>query len=126
MDHRTALATFRTLARRTGDTAGRTALTVAREVTTRIAERRSTRSSTPPGAVPRARAKVVAAGPVPPAPAPTTRRTAASPVDVARAVSRNAAGLSRTNPKPQRRQPVRPSAPGAKLPARAGHGIVGV
>ena len=123
MDHRTALATFRTLARRTGTTAGRTALTVAREVSTRIAERRSPQVSTPPGAAPRARTVVPAA---PPAPETKSRRTAASPVDVARAVARNTAGLARTNPQPQRRQPVRRSAPGAKLPARAGQGILGV
>jgi hypothetical protein len=122
VDHRTALATFRTLARRTGTTAGRTALTVVREVSTRIAERRSPQGSTPPGAEPRARTVVPAAPPA----APRTRRTAASPADVARAVSHNAAGLARTNPQPQRRQPVRRSAPGAKLPARAGQGILGV
>jgi hypothetical protein len=123
VDHRSALATFRTLARRTGTTAGRTALGVVREVSTRIAERGSTRSSSPPGAVTRDRA-VAPTGPV--SPAPKTRRTTASPLDVARAVGRNAAGLPRTNPTPQRRQAIRRSAPGAKLPARAGHGIVGV
>ena len=53
VEHRTSLATFRTLALRVGTTAGRTATTVARGVTGRIAERRATRSSTPPGAVPR-------------------------------------------------------------------------
>jgi hypothetical protein len=123
VDHRTALATFRTLARRTGTTAGRTALTVAREVTTRIAERRSSRSSTPPSA----------AHPPPPTapvrPARATRPVAGrepSPADVARAVARNDAGLPRTNPGPERRRTATRPGPGAKLPARAGHGIVGV
>ncbi len=124
MEHRTSLATFRTIALRVGATAGRTAITVARGVAGRIAERRATRSSTPPGAVPRAPG-ATPAQPAPQSP-PTTRQAAASPTDVARAVARNAAGLARTNASPQRRQAPRRSGPGAKLPARAGHGIVGV
>jgi hypothetical protein len=124
VDHRTAIATFRTVARRTGTTAGRTALSVARRAAQQIAEHRTRRSSTPP----RGRSPDVPAGP--PAaevvePAPTRQRAGASPADVARAVARNAAGLSRTNPGPMRRQVARRSAPGAKLPARAGQGILG-
>ena len=123
MNRRTAIASFSTLARRTGTTAGRTALTVAREVTTRVSERRSSRSSTPPGAVPLTPPAVPARSA--PAPQPVTRRSP-SPADVARAVARNAAGLPRTNPSPQRRRPAHRSGPGAKLPARAGQGILGV
>jgi len=119
VNRRTAIASFSTLARRTGTTAGRTALTVAREVASRVAERRASRSSTPPGAVPR----------TPPtarsAPTQVIRRSP-SPADVARAVARNAAGLPRTNATPQVRQPAYRSVPGAKLPARAGQGILGV
>ena len=124
MEHRTSLATFRTIALRVGTTAGRTATTVARGVVGRIAERRATRSTTPPGAVPRPPGATPA--PAVPEPGPAAGRTAASPTDVARAVARNAAGLPRTNPAAQRRQAPRRSGPGAKLPARAGHGIVGV
>ena len=125
MEHRTSLATIRTIALRVGTTAGRTATTVARGVVGRIAERRAARSSTPPGAVPRA-PRAVPAEPVPHPEPTTTRSAAASPTDVARAVARNDAGLSRTNPAAQRRQAPRRGGPGAKLPARAGHGIVGV
>lgn len=125
VDHRTALATFRTLAHRTGTTAGRAALTTARRVSTGLARRRAARDSTPsvdpPTVVP---ARRPAADD--PAPVPTRGRSAASPVDVARAVARNAAGLTRSNPGPLRRRPLRRSAPGDKLPARTGQGIVGV
>ena len=125
MEHRTSLATFRNLALRVGTTAGRTATTVVRGVASRIAERRATRGTTPPpGSVPRT-SRPERAQPVP-ASTPAARRAAASPADMARAVARNAAGLPRTNPASERRQPPRRSGPGAKLPARAGHGIVGI
>ncbi len=121
MDHRTALATFRTLALRAGTTARRTAghttTVVVREVRTRVADRRSTRRGTPPGPPPGAAA---------PDPEPTPSRRGPSPSDVSRAVARNAAGLARTSPPAERRPATRRSGPGAKLPARAGQGIVGV
>lgn len=124
MDHRTALATFRKLALRTGATAGRVGVTATREVRRRIAARGSARVSPP------VRAEAPAAAPEP-APHPDGTSNAApgpqpaSPALVARAVARNDAGLPRTNPGPTRATPRR-SAPGAKLPARAGQGILGV
>lgn len=130
MDHRSALATFRNLALRAGSAtrraAGRAATIVTREVSPRTGQRaaRSTVSvGTPPGHAP------PEGGPGSPdrsgAPAePVARPTTPTPADVARAVARNAADLPRTNPGPQPRQASHRPAPGAKLPARAGRGIL--
>lgn len=126
VDRRTAFATARSTARRTardlGRLSGRLVLRVGREVSDRVAVRRAgrTAASSPP-----------AARPVPPpeshaaVPADTPPR-GPSPSDVARVVQRNAAGLTRRNPEAARRTQRRRGGPGAKLPARAGRGIVGI
>lgn len=119
MDRRTAIATARTVARHAGRIGGKVALRVGHEVSERLAARREAARVFAPPASPPGRQETT-----PPAPsAPLSRGP--SPADVARAVRRNAAGLPRTNPsvwKAPRRRP----GPGAKLPARAGQGIVGV
>ncbi|QBR91124.1 hypothetical protein [Nocardioides euryhalodurans] len=110
MDHRTAITTMRTLALRLGSTTGRLAGRARHEVSLRIAARRDgAHGEAPPTMDPAARQAM---------PGP-------SPADVARAVARNAAGLRRSTAAPTR-TPARRSSPGAKLPARAGQGILGV
>lgn len=135
MDHRTPLATFRTLALRVGTSArrgaGRTATTMARGVTSRIAERQAIRST---GAAARSRRPPEHPSRQPDrtapdrtaAPAGPAGRRTPTPLDVARAAARNVHGLPRTDPGPQRGEAPPRSVPGAKLPARAGRGILGV
>lgn len=96
------------------------------EVSTRIAARRANT----PGSPPTAPAERTATTPDEPAArqSATSRPDPAgtpSPADVARVVARHPE--NRPHPAtPAKRKPARTSAPGAKLPARAGQGILGV
>lgn len=117
MDHRKLLGTVRTTALRSARTAGRMSVRIVDEVQTRVTARRATRASTrPPGSMPGGAAEV----------APGTPTGAPSPLGVARVVARNRSGLTRTTTQPTRPASARRDAPGAKLPARAGRGILGV
>ncbi|QZY27641.1 hypothetical protein [Nocardioides coralli] len=129
MDRRTALATARTVARKAGRISSKVALRVGEEIRERLEARRLASAGTPArtdeprrhaAATPAAPDAPGAPEPVPPAPS-----RGPSPADVARAVQRNAAGLTRAAPQAPRGTRRR-TGPGAKLPARAGQGIVGV
>ena len=123
---RTRLGTIGTVARRAGTAAaGIAALAgvaglVQREVSLRWSGSR--RAVPAPTIAPTA--PVAAPTPSPVGEAPAAQSPTASPALVARAVARNEAGLPRRSaatPRPRRR-----SVPGARLPARAGQGIIGV
>lgn len=118
MDRRTAITTARTTARRIRTLSSKVAIRMGREVSERLAARRTQAPRSPaPPPQPAARSDVGSPESDP--------HAVPSPADVARVVQRNAAGLPRRSPGAQRTPRPR-SAPGAKLPARAGKGILGV
>ena len=126
VEHRTSLATFRTIALRVGTTAGRTAITVARG--SGRPDRRATCHAEQYAARRRTASRRGRPRPGPRrSPRRRPRRAAASPTDVARAVApqRRRAGAHQRRPRSVGRRRAG-AGPGAKLPARAGHGIVGV
>jgi len=90
------------------------------EVSTRIAARRASTPGSPPAVAPERTAE-----PTPSTPTSPTASSTPSPADVARVVARHPENRPRPAT-PAKRKPVRTSAPGAKLPARSGQGILGV
>lgn len=110
------------IARTGAKTAGQLSERAIDEVSARIASRRAgpPETSPPPAAARPVRDSVPTTEP------PSASRGVPLPTDVARVVARNAAGLPRVTPTVAKRKGPRISAPGAKLPARSGQGIVGV
>lgn len=115
------------IARTAAKTAGRLSERAVDEVNTRIGSRRAgpPEASRPPAASGPVRDSVPTNEPAGTSP-PNASRGVPLPTDVARVVARNAAGLPRVTPTVAKRKRPRISAPGAKLPARSGQGIVGM
>lgn len=115
------------IARTGAKTAGQLSERAIDEVSARIASRRAgpPETSPPPAAARPVRDSVPTTEPADTSP-PSASRGVPLPTDVARVVARNAAGLPRVTPTVAKRKGPRISAPGAKLPARSGQGIVGV
>lgn len=97
------------------------------EVSTRIAARKASTPGSPSAVAPQRAAEPTSRSTegAPTSVVPSARPSAPSPADVARVVARHPE--HRTRPAtPAKRKPARTSAPGAKLPARSGQGILGV